>query len=107
MENVIAKSVIKKLDPRRMKPGEPSDFFIAILGAMLHQEWTDPVLEALICTSDGCVLGQKKGDIGYNEFLCSIHDLNRNLNGIAKVMGLTEKETKYLLSQAPKEGVLG
>jgi hypothetical protein len=89
MKNIIA---------NKIKKVKVSNFFVAILGAILEQEWTNPRLISIIRTSDDYILGQKENDLGYNEFLCTYSDLKKNLEGIAQVAELTNKEKTYLLS---------
>ena len=89
MKNVIA---------NKIKKVKVSDFFVAILGAMLEQNWTNPRLISLYKTSDNYILGQKENDCGYNEVLCSYDNLRQNLVGIAKVANLNKKEIEYLLN---------
>ena len=55
--------LVRKLDPSRLRV---SHKFHAILGCLLGQEWTTPLLTALCVTRDGHVLGEKEGQPGFN-----------------------------------------
>lgn len=81
-----------------------SEKFTAILGAMLDQHWTNPRLTCLCATSDGFVLGEQEGDLGFNEFLGALSDLERNCRGVAEVAELTPGETNYFLALMPVPG---
>ncbi len=48
--------------------------FVA-LGCILDEQLTDPLLEELVVTSDGCVLAQAAGDVGSNELIGEEADL--------------------------------
>jgi hypothetical protein len=41
-----------------------------------------------------------EGDIGFNDFLGTADDLMRNLDGVSRVAGLTDKERKALKAEA-------
>ena len=79
--------------------------FRAILGALVGEQWTTPSLSAIVETPDGCFLGMAEGDIGYNHFLGSTSDLDRNLGGVAEVAELTRDELNWLRSQVKISGV--
>jgi hypothetical protein len=70
---------------------------MAIMGYILDKELTDPSYASITITSDGHVLGMHRGDIGYNDYIGSIHDFVRNVNGLANVAELTQDEKKYML----------
>src|SRR5436190_21261011 len=91
-EQSLARRVRKKLSPRSVKT---SGVFTAILCYLVgsKEPWTRPALNGLCATSDGCLLAQEAGDIGYNHFIGLATDLDRNLRVIARLVGLDEKET--------------
>lgn len=89
----------EKLSPARV---QVSPMFTAVLACLLGQEgWTTPELAAVTVTSDGVLLGMRRGDIGFNEFLGTKADLMRNLEGVAEVAGLTAAERKCLMALVP------
>jgi hypothetical protein len=81
-----------KLHPGRL-PGMPSKM-AAILGHMLNQPWADPEIIDLCITSDGFLLGQRKGDMGFNDMLGTEDDLKTYLEHLVnlKEVGLTKEE---------------
>lgn len=85
----------------KLKRVRVSGKFAAILACMVGEEWTTPALSSLTCTSDGFLLGCRKGDMGYNDFLGSVDDLERNVRGVSEVAGLTARQLETLLSLAP------
>lgn len=86
--------LIAKLRPERLRV---SPKYHAILGCLLGQEWTTPTLTALCITSDGHVLGEREGDVGFNLYLGDAADLERNLRGVCRAAAASETETGYLL----------
>jgi hypothetical protein len=94
-DNVVAKSVRVKTSGKMM----------AIIGYILDKKLTDPSLSDITITSDGHVLGMKSGDIGYNDYIGSIYDFVRNVNGFFAAAGLTEDEKKYVLKLLREKGL--
>lgn len=86
-----------KLGPNRIKT---SGKFTAILGFILDEEWTDPAITDLVCTSDGMLLAATTDDPLCDDIVGDIEHLVRNLEGVADVAGLTAHEKKTLLSLA-------
>jgi len=86
-----------KLAPTRVRT---SGKFTAILGFILDEEWTDPAITELVCTSDGMLLAATTDDPLCDDIIGDIDHLERNLEGIADVAGLTARERKTLLSLA-------
>jgi hypothetical protein len=64
----------------------------AIVACILDIEVTKPVINSMIVTSDGFVLAELKGDLGYNEFLGAESDLNRNWTALLDAAKLTMKQ---------------
>lgn len=91
------KPIAAKLRKVRVSPK-----FAAILACMVGESWTTPSLSSLTSTSDGFLLGARAGDIGYNDFLGTVDDLERNVRGVAEVAGLTSRQTAALLAQVPR-----
>jgi hypothetical protein len=87
--------LVRKLDPSRLRV---SNKFHAMLGCLLEQEWTTPLLTAMCITSDGHVLGEKEGDVGFNLYLGAEADLERNIRGVCRAVGASETETGYLFN---------
>ena len=65
----------------------------AILECLLGGDgWVDPSIAEMCITSDGGVLGRRKGDCGYNDFIGGVDDLRQNLAGVVGVWELTREE---------------
>jgi hypothetical protein len=88
--STINQSLRRKIQ-RVLGPGT-SGKFVAILGCILNERWTNPRIAELYVTSDNCVLARHEGDIGANEFIGGLSDVRRNCNGVATFAGLTLKE---------------
>jgi hypothetical protein len=90
-DDLIA-SLQVKLDPRRFPNMSPE--FAAVVGCLLKIHVTEPRLVAIYATSDGWLLGQNEGDIGYNEILGARDWLLENWNKLISLpeLGLTEDE---------------
>jgi hypothetical protein len=86
--------LIRKLDPSRLRV---SGKFHAILGCMLGQRWTTPRITALCITSDGFVLAEEAGDVGFNHLIGDEADLRRNIRGVCRAVAASQAETTYLL----------
>lgn len=88
--------LIRKLGPPRCRV---SPKFTAILGCMLGEVWTDPHLSNLCITSDGFLLGEQAGDVGFNHMLGTLDELERNIVDVCRVAGASQTETGYLLAR--------
>lgn len=88
-------SIKRKLDPDRFVG--MSDKMVAIVGYFLGEWYTDPQITGLCVTSDGMVLAQNSGDLGYNTVIGSYEDLERNWLGLINLeaVGLTQEEREY------------
>lgn len=87
----VRDSVRRKLNPNRF-PGM-SGKMRAITEFLLGMErTTDPAIDAMIRTSDNCVLAQYCGDLGYNAFIGAYDDLKRNWQELLACAGLTKDE---------------
>lgn len=80
----------QKLHPRRFKGMSPK--MASIVGFVLGERFTDPAIEDMIVTVDGCVLAQHEGDVGFNDFVGAKSDLVRNWNNLLDAAGLTPEE---------------
>jgi len=80
----------EKLSPRRL-PGM-SGKLAAIVGCILGEQWTQPSIAALVITSDGFVLARNRGEVGFNAFIGTAEDLERNWNSLLDAAGLTSEE---------------
>lgn len=83
----------------KLKTVQISPHFQAILGCLLHENWTTPRLVEMIITPDGHVLGRCDGDPTFKAFLGSSDDLLRNIHGIAPVAELDGDEIGYLVGK--------
>jgi hypothetical protein len=100
MTRTLKARLVRKLHPEQIRV---SPLFHAILAYLLGQTgWTTPELAALSVTSDGFLLGMRKGDVGYDDFLGTHADLDRNLRGVADAVDLTPAERETLLTLAPQ-----
>jgi hypothetical protein len=84
-------TITEKLHPQRFPNMSPR--MGAIVGCVLGEEFTTPVLEELCITVDGCVLGRERGDCGHNMFIGSAVDLARNWSELLDAAGLSAEET--------------
>lgn len=82
-------TLVEKLHPTHI---HTSGLMNAIIGCILGQVWTQPVIAELYITSDGMVLGRLEGDIGANETIGTADDFERNIEGFLKVAELTPEE---------------
>lgn len=98
LNSSIRSTLIEKLSRVRV-----SGKFVALLDCMLDKQprRTSPALAELVATSDGFVLGRRAGDIGFNDILCTVTELERNVKGLAAVAELTEDELQALLDMMP------
>ena len=88
-------SLIAKLHPRRFSAMSPK--MASIVAYILGQEWVTPQVNGLMVTSDGFLLAQVKGDIGYNHFIGDESDFVRNWDDLLKVAALGPDE--YTLAE--------
>lgn len=88
-------TLAEKLNPRGFTAMSPK--MGSIVAYILGQEWVTPQVNGLMVTSDGFVLGQVKGDIGYNHFIGAESDLARNWDELLKCAGLGPDE--YTLAE--------
>jgi len=77
-------SLVRKLRPELWPNLSPR--LRTIVGFVLGQEWTAPVLSSLAITADGQVVAGEEGYIGV------VSDLDRNLNWMLAVADLTAEE---------------
>jgi hypothetical protein len=83
----------QKLDPRRFTAMSPK--MAAIVACILDDQATfrtQPVIVELCITSDGGLLARHAGDIGFNDFIGSADDLERNLTQLEIAAELTPDE---------------
>ena len=64
----------------------------AILGYILDKKWTDPRIDEMAVTSDGFVMASHEGDIGMNEFVGALSDLESNWERLLDAAELTLEE---------------
>ena len=83
-------SLAEKLHPSRYT--EMSGKMAAIVACILREKWTEPAMAELCITSDGGLLARMEGDIGFNDFLGSVYDLERNVSNLLEVAELTKEE---------------
>lgn len=93
----LLESMARKLHPKRFP--DMSMKMAAILGAMLGKSWTTPALVELCITSDGYLLGRKKGGLSFEGFLGTEDELKDNLERLINIpeVGLTEEEKQEAL----------
>ena len=100
MTKTLKARLVRKLHPDQIRVGPQ---FHAVLACLLGQTgWTTPELAALSVTSDGFLLGMRRGDYGFNDFIGTHDDLAHNLRGVAQAAGLTPAETDALFTLAPQ-----
>jgi hypothetical protein len=80
----------------RVSQGALSVKMVAIAQSVWDLErTTTPSFDRISITSDGIVMGRETGDIGYNAILGSQSDLERNLRGLRKAMGLSPEDDAW------------
>ena len=84
---------------RKLKAIQVSDHFQAILGCLLGEDWTTPLLIEMVITPDGHLLGRCDGESSFKAFLGASADLLKNIHGIAPVAQLDGDEVGYLLGK--------
>jgi hypothetical protein len=84
---------------KKLRHVQVSDHFQAILGCMLGEDWTTPMLVEMVITPDGKLLGRCDGGVSFEAFLGASEDLLRNIHGVAKVAELDGDEVGFLLAK--------
>ena len=84
---------------RKLKPIDTGVMFIAILAALLDEDWTTPKIEELVITSDRIVLARPTGEVAHKLVIGAEADLIQNIHGIAEVAGLDGDKLGYLLGK--------
>jgi hypothetical protein len=94
-ENELKLSIANKLRPERFPAVSPKMF--ALLAALLNQAWTNPRVASIVATSDGFLVARPVGSTGFDDFVGSFADFERNTFGMADAAGdLTEQEMEFL-----------
>ena len=83
-------TLAQKLNPNRFT--DMSAKMAAIVGFVLGENWTNPTITDMHITSDGYVLAQQQGDLGMNEFIGSVDDLERNWYNLLEAAQLSMDE---------------
>lgn len=76
-----------------------SKHFQAILGCLLGENWTTPLLAEVVITPDGKLLGRCAEEAAFRVFLGTARDLINNVHGVARVAGLDGDEVGYLVGR--------
>ena len=84
---------------RKLREIRVSEHFEAILGTLLGESWTTPMLVEIVSTPDGHLLGRCEGEIAFKVFLGTANDLTVNVHGVAEVAGLDGDEVGYLVGK--------
>jgi len=94
----VIEELVKKLHPVRFP--NMSAMMAGIIGCLLGKEWSDPVIEEMIVTSDKCLLARNRGDVGFNSFLGALEDFTSNLGRLVEMqeVGLSPKEQELVWS---------
>jgi hypothetical protein len=87
---------------RKLRPIEKSGTFTAILGYLLDEDWTTPIISELRITRDHHLLGRSYEDTDFKAFRCAEAGLIHNIHEIAAVAGLDSDEVGYLLGEVEK-----
>lgn len=82
----------RKLNPRRF-PGMSSKM-AAIVGYILDKKWTEPAIDEMAVTSDGFVMASSEYDVGMNQFIGAVSDLERNWENLLEAADLTFEERR-------------
>ena len=90
--NRAAKSAIAKLSPESISY---SNKMCAIVGYIVGERWTQPMITSMRVTSDGFVLAGDEGDPMYNYApLGHISDMRNNWTGLLNFACLTPSERR-------------
>jgi hypothetical protein len=84
---------------RKLGAIQVSEFFRAILGYLLDQDWTTPRLVEIYIDGGGNMLGRCDNEPARTTFLGAEKDLLKNIHGVAKVAVLDGDELGYLLGK--------
>jgi hypothetical protein len=83
---------------QQKKVREFTEKFQAILGCLLGEDWSSPLLVEMVVTSDGHLLGRCHGEAEFKAFLGEVDDLIKNIHGVASVAELDGDEVGYLVA---------
>jgi len=83
----------QKLHPSRFS--NISGKMSAIVGFILDERYSDPVIVDMTVTSDSMVLAQREGDCGMNDFIGAFVDMWHNWKGLLWAAELTDKERAW------------
>lgn len=87
--------LLAKVHPARFANMSPR--MAALVGYLIGEEFTNPVIVSLTVTSDKFLLAMRKGDIGFNDFIESEEDFKNNLEYLINaVPDLTDEEKHWL-----------
>jgi hypothetical protein len=84
---------------RKLRAVQVSDHFQAVLGCLLHEDWTTPRLVEMVITPDGHLLGRCDGEAAFKAFLGASEDLIKNIHGVAPVAELDGDEIGFLVAK--------
>jgi hypothetical protein len=90
----LQQELARKLNPNRFTA--MSGKMAAIVGYLIGERFTNPGIRELIITSDGTVLAVRSNDVGANDTIGDVRDLDRNLSRLIKAAELTPVEAKEL-----------
>lgn len=91
----IQESLAKKLHPSVL---QVSSQFHAVLACLVGENWTRPRIVELAVTSDDVVWGvSERMD---REFISTLNDLLKNIEGVCATVHATPEERAYLLERA-------
>jgi hypothetical protein len=83
----------------KLRMVEVSDHFRAILGCLLGEDWTTPLLIEMVIMPNGHMLGRCDGDATFKAFLGASEDLIKNIHGVAPVAELDGDEIGFLVAK--------
>jgi hypothetical protein len=83
-------TLAEKLHPKRY-PGM-SGRMAAIVGYILGEEWSNPLIAELVITSDAWLLARDEGQVTFDTIVGTAADLERNWLALLDVAGLTSEE---------------
>lgn len=86
----IRTTLVLKLHPSQYP--NMSTKMMAIVGYILDEVFTNPVISEMLITSDGHVLAWHGDEIGHDHHMGHVDDLQGNWRRLLDVAGLTEAE---------------
>lgn len=90
-------SLTNKLHPANFT--KMSGMMASIVGCVLDADFANPKIVELIVTSDRMVMARVENDCGFNHFIGTVADLQRNWDCLLDAAELTEEERQFAMAR--------